>query len=357
MKRTLACVTAALLLLGAVASAQGKPAPALHVDGKWIKDSAGNPVTLRGVALAELDAIFKGERSQRKKMSVTDIMDIGCSEGWNVDVFRLTVQPDVTDETGSQGWLHYDPADYFERILNPAVLYAVSKGKYVIIDWHYVGADWSDPGVIAATERFWLGEGSWPGTAALYADNPNVLFELFNEPGAGSWAGWKAQAAKWIGGIRAKGANNIVIVGGARWAQAMPARASDLIPGPNIAYACHIYPQHVAWSVPDWMEYVSGVAPVIVTEWGFEKNAPNPENGTASEYGKKFKAYIDSKPNVGWTAWCFDSVYRPVMFDTGWTLLGYGKSAAADRFSGGPEDTADNYMGRFVKEWLAERAR
>jgi hypothetical protein len=137
----------------------------------------------------------------------------------------------------------------------------------------------------------------------------------------------------------------------------MPERQTDLIPGVNIAYACHIYPGHVLYSVPGWIEYVSGVAPVIMTEWGFVKGGGMPTDGTASGYGRIFKAYIDSKPNVGWIAWCFDSVYGPSMFDLNWTLLGEGKSTAASRFRAQPEDTPENYMGRFAKDWLAERAR
>jgi hypothetical protein len=137
----------------------------------------------------------------------------------------------------------------------------------------------------------------------------------------------------------------------------MPQSASDLIPGANIAYACHIYPGHVRGSIPRWIEYLSGVAPVIMTEWGFEKDGPVPVNGTASFYGRLYKAYIDARPNVGWIAWCFDSVYRPVMFDKDWVLLGNGQSTRASRFSGGPDDTPDAYMGQFVKTWLAEAAR
>lgn len=328
--------------------------PALHVDGKWIRDPARNPITLRGVALADLDAIYKGDRSQSVRTTVFDIIDRGCTDGWSIDVFRLTVHPEFTDETGFHGWLHYTPQDYFDRILDPAVRHAISRGKYVIIDWHYIGASWRDADVESNTEAFWLGRGAWPGVAARYANNPNVLFELFNEPGAGSWSDWKATAQEWIKGIRSRGANNIVIVGGPVWSQVMPQRSPDLITGPNIVYACHIYPAHARGRVPPFIDYVSGVAPVMMTEWGFEKDGPMPVNGTASSYGALFKAYVDAHPNVGWTAWCFDSVYRPVMFDTNWVLLGNGQSTRSSRFSGGPDDTPENYMGQFVKTWLAE---
>jgi len=339
---------------GSSASSAAAPLPALHVEGKWIRDASGHAVTLRGVSVADLDAIHNGDRDQSGPTTVFDIIDRGCSSGWDIDVFRLPVHPEVTDETGSHGWLHYAPQDYFERILDPAVQHAIRRGKYVIVDWHYIGADWRDPAVESSTEAFWLGKGAWPGVAVRYANHPNVLFELFNEPGAGSWSDWKVTAQRWVAGIRARGAGNLVIVGGPVWSQVMPQRASDLLNGPNIVYACHVYPAHVHGAMPPWIDFVSGVAPVMMTEWGFEKDGPMPVNGTASSYGRTFRAYIDAHPNVGWTAWCFDSVYRPMMFDTAWVLLGNGKSTHASRFGGGAEDTSENYMGQFVKNWLSE---
>ncbi len=324
-------------------------APALHVDGKWIRDAAGAAVTLRGVALADLDAIYKGHRNRGgTTTNVSDIIDRGCEEGWKIDVFRLTVHPDVKDETGVHGWVHYAPQEYFRRILDPAVQHAISRGRYVIVDWHYVGAEWWLPEVAARTEEFWLGKGDWPGVAALYADNPNVLFELFNEPGPGRWSDWKPTAARWVAGIRARGAGNIVLVGGPSWSQVMPQTDGDLIPGPNIAYACHIYPAHAKNGMPRWIEFVSGKAPVIMTEWGYERGGAMPVDGTTSSFGIPFRRSIDSRPNVGWVAWCFDFVYHPVMFDARWVLLGNASSS--------PADSSESYMGEFVKTWLAEAA-
>ncbi len=245
-------LAAALLLISCAAAARGsgrRSRPCLRIARRREMDEGRCRKSrhLRGVALADLDAIFKGDRNQSVRTTVFDIIDKGCAEGWYVDVFRLTVHPEVSDETGSHGWLHYVPDEYFTRILDPAVQYVIAKGKYAVIDWHYVGADWRQPEVAANTEAFWLGRGAWPGIAAKYANNPNVLFELFNEPGAGRWTDWKKAAQGWIEGIRSRGADNIVIVGGPTWSQVMPRRASDLIPGANIAYACHIYPAH-AWA-------------------------------------------------------------------------------------------------------------
>jgi len=317
----------------------------LSVSGKWVKDASGNNVVLKGVALADIDAIYKGDRSQNVPTTVNSIIDIGSGSGWNIKAFRLTIHPEVNDETGSHGWLHYTPDDYYNKILNPAVQYIISKGKYVIIDWHYVGVSWTDGNVVSNTLKF------WNYIAPKYAKHPNVIFELFNEPGGGDWSSWKSAAQGWINTIRnTHAADNIIIVGGPNWSQTTPSNSGDLLSGGNIVYACHIYPQH---GIPNWIDWVANNAPVIMTEWGYEANATEPVNGTSS-WANQYKSFIKGKGNVGWIAWCFDFVYRSVMFDKNWTLLGNGQSNSSTRFHGGPDDNGNNYMGQFAKTWLSE---
>ena len=320
-------------------------APKLHTEGKWVKDASGNDVVIKGVALADLDAIYKGDRSQNVPTTAQSIVDIGTSNGWNIDAFRLCIHPEVNDETGSHGWLHYSADDYYNNILNPVVQHIIGKGKYAIIDWHYVGASWNDGNVVNNTQNF------WNYMAQKYADHANIIFELFNEPGGGSWSDWKSRAQGWVNTIRnTYGADNLIIVGGPSWSQTMPQSSGDLLSGGNIVYACHIYPQH---GTPNWIDWVANNAPVIMTEWGYEAQAPQPVNGTSS-WANSYKNMINSKPNVGWIAWCFDFVYRSVMFDKNWTLLGNGQSTSSTRFHGGPDDNSNNYMGQFTKNWLAE---
>jgi hypothetical protein len=342
----------------------------LHVEGQYIKDDAGSNVKLHGVSIGDLDAIYKGDRktdsTQAVPITVEDIIDKGSD--WNINAWRLPVHADVNDETGHHGWnVRNNPQWFFDNIIEPAVSKVISVGDYAIIDWHYVGVSWDDATVIAKTEEFWLGNGTWPGIAAMYANNPNVIFELFNEPGGGSWSSWKTRAGGWINSIRGVGANNLIIVGGPGWSQTLPQSAGDLFSAANIAYACHIYPQHVGSTMPNWIEYTSSVAPVVMTEWGFENTGPAPVSGTASAYGTIYKAYINGKPNVSWIAWCFDYIYHSYMFDTNWTLLGNGNATASTLYFGAsgidkgshgitaPADTSQNFMGQFTKNWLAEQ--
>jgi len=72
--------------------------------------------------------------------------------------------------------------------------------------------------------------------------------------------------------------------------------------------------------------------PLFVTEWGFEGGSA--EHGTASGFGTPFLEWMNAD-GLSWTAWCFDSVWGPRMFDSNWNLL-----------------TGNNGMGQFVKDAL-----
>jgi hypothetical protein len=76
--------------------------------------------------------------------------------------------------------------------------------------------------------------------------------------------------------------------------------------------------------------------PYFITEWGWQNGGAQPTSGTLSGYGTPFSNYLETK-GVSWTAWVFDKLWQPVMFDANWNLLG-----------------GENYMGQFTKDELAQ---
>jgi hypothetical protein len=101
-------------------------------------------------------------------------------------------------------------------------------------------------------------------------------------------------------------------------------------------YVVHIYPQHGGQSIWDsWVGNTSGTVPYFITEYGWQNGGSNPTSGTTSGYGVPFENYLDSK-GISSTAWVFDTVWQPVMFDTSWNLLG-----------------GDGYMGQQTQTYLA----
>jgi hypothetical protein len=336
----------------------------LHVEGKNILNSRGNVVHLHGVATTDLHAIYKGlyvPGMQGGTPGTQNIYDhIGMIKDplWaNANIMRLTVHPIVNDEVGQHGWDLLEPDFYMTNILEPAVGAVTSAKRYAIIDWHYVGESWT--GTEANTVDF------WNRVAAVFANHPNVLFELFNEPGGGSWESWRQTAQGWINAIRSGNwsqyglpntppADNIIITGGPSWSQVLPQSSADaFFTGGNVVYANHIYPAHTGGGIPNWAEYTLQSHPVMFTEWGYENNSDaNVTVGTASSYGYMYQSYVNSHPNAHWIAWNWSPTYRSVMFDKNFVLLGNGNSTQESRFHGGNEDNYENYMGQFVVDWL-----
>src|SRR5690349_7209675 len=99
----------ASLIPFALASCGGSSAPPPHTDGRFIKDSAGHTVILRGVALADLMEVD----TMRAPMKLAPLLDLisDASQGWYARVVRLTVYP--------PDYLP-DPDGYFAAYLKPA---------------------------------------------------------------------------------------------------------------------------------------------------------------------------------------------------------------------------------------------
>ncbi|HTX90661.1 MAG TPA: cellulase family glycosylhydrolase [Anaerolineales bacterium] len=297
--------------------------PWLHTSGRFIQDPNGNTVILRGVSLVDVSVADSRTRNARQLID----MATDSSNGWYARVVRLPVYPDAID--GQPGW-NAGPDAYFNNHLNPAIQECVARQIYCIVDWHYI-SDYTSSAIDTSTRAF------WSYVAPKYANTPNVIFELYNEPiNPDNWSTWKATAQPWVNLIRAAAPNNLILVGGPRWSQDVAEAATNPFSGGNIAYVAHIYPQHGGQSTWDsWFGNSSSTVPYFITEWGWQNGGAAPTSGTLSSYGTPFSNYLDSK-GVSWTAWVFDDYWQPVMFDTSWNLLG-----------------GENYMGQFIKDFLS----
>jgi len=294
----------------------------LSVSGRYIKDSSGKNVILRGVSL--VDVAVANSRTRNTNALIDMATD--NADGWYARVVRLPVYPNSID--GQPGWTA-DPDTYFTKHLDPAVQYCISKQIYCIIDWHYI-KDYTSSDVDTATRAF------WNYVAPKYASSPNVIFELYNEPiYPDDWSTWKKTAQPWVDIIRAAAPKNLILIGGPRWSQNVAEAATSPFAGGNLVYVAHIYPEQGGQDVWDsWFGDSSSTVPYFITEWGWQQGGSVPTSGTTSGYGIPFSAYLDSK-GVSWTAWVFDDYWQPMMFDTSWNLLG-----------------GENYMGQFTKDLL-----
>lgn len=287
----------------------------LHVQGNYLAKPDGTPVTLRGVSLCSLE--------WHKPLDL--IEDVTNSpKKWDVTVLRLPVQVKEWEKAG--------PQRYLKDRLDPAVALCKKNGVYCIIDWHEIGA-WDDPEVVRKLENF------WKIVAPRYARNPNILYEVFNEPttpvqrNRENWLAWRKVAQKWVDTIRKYAPDTVILVGSPHWSQMPGFAAQDPFRGKNLAYVMHIYPN---WKRQHWDTLFGDAAdkiPLFITEWGW---TARPENkkliyaGNLQDYGQPLKDYLESKPTISWTAWSYDPLCGPAM-------LGRDKD-----------------MGNFVKSWLSD---
>lgn len=316
----LAVLTSVLALPTDVARAISTPW--LSVSGRYIKDPQGNNVVLRGVSLVDVGV---ADSRPRGAVELTNMVT-DESNGWYARVVRFPVYPNAIDET--PGWLA-NPDAYFNNHLDPAIQNCVARQIYCIIDWHYI-SDYNTSAIDTSTRAF------WSYVAPKYANTPNVIFELFNEPmNPDNWSTWKATAQPWVDLIRSYAPNNLILIGGPRWSQNLSSAASSPFTGSNLVYVAHIYPEHGGQSNWDsWFGNAANSVPFFVTEWGWQQGGNTPTSGTLSGYGVPFSNYLESK-GLSWTAWVFDQWWQPVMFDTSYNLLG-----------------GEAYMGQFTKDFL-----
>ncbi|MBC8138403.1 MAG: cellulase family glycosylhydrolase [Fibrella sp.] len=130
----------------------------------------------------------------------------------------------------------------------------------------------------------------WVARANEYAGNPNVWFNVGNEPGGSTAAQpeWLTMHDTVIAAVRAAGANNIMVCDGTNWATEgagaggatiNTADSAILTYGPtltsrysNLVFAYHVYHQFNANTVAKMRDYVNRVHNanlcVLVGEWG-----------------------------------------------------------------------------------------
>jgi hypothetical protein len=309
---------------------------ALHVEGSMITTEDGNAVRLQGINVPSLEWLNTGDTQTLESLRV-------AIHDWNANVIRL---PLSQDRWFGKAEGQNDDGRLYQMIVDEFVRYISGYGAYVVLELH-----WSNAGVWGENigQHYMPDMNSvefWNSVCALYANNPAVLFDLYNEPRGVSWDIWKSGG--WVTeheglsyespgmqglleAVRSTGAENVVIAGGLEWGydlrgipayalddplgnpRGIPAYALD-DPFGNIVYSTHIYP----WkgNEEDWdsrVGHVIGKYPFLVGEVGCLPD----EGYDPYTWAVQVLSYIDEY-RLNWIAWCFHPYADPCLIKD-WT--------------------------------------
>ena len=186
---------------------------------------------------------------------------------------------------------------YLKNVVNAAI----ENDIYVIIDWHIESATgYTDQ----AAEFFEY-------MATKYGNYPNVIYEVYNEPGTDTWTGpsdWnpiKPYLEFIIPKIRAIDPDNLIIAGTPAYSGNLSAVASDPLTGTNavnVAYAFHFYAStddHLNRLLPIAKSALNTI-PIFISECGLT----NADGNGSLNYNSinQFWQWID-EAKLSWAAW------------------------------------------------------
>lgn len=317
---------------------------ALRVEGNQVLDADGQPRWLQGLCVDSL----QWSMGENILWSIRVAMD-----EWKANVIRLPVNEAFWFGRGKGQPTGGEEA--YRKTVDEAVRLVGARGGHLVLDLHSFGSP------SEKHRAFWLDAG------ARYANNPTVLFELFNEAHGISWKLWrdggrldgeenvvtdvnaaendeKVEGKTTIGmqalvdAVRGLGAKNVLVVGGLDWAYDLSGivdgYALNDTTGNGIIYVSHIYP----WK-KDWEKKVLVAVdrfPIILTELGCQPN-PMPWQKTTEDpatFAPDMLGLIQ-KYRLHWTGFSFHPSCAPrAILDWNYTPTPYWGAYAKDALAG-----------------------
>jgi endoglucanase len=201
--------------------------PDLHVVGNQILTvSNGCTIRLKGVDIASLEWTNGGDGPPGQGITESVAQSLST---WKANIIRLPMNQDKW--FGCEG----ATAASYQAIVDSIVAYCNANNAYVLLDLHWSG---TNTGATAPCGGGWGSDNTtqqqnmpddnsvtfWSDVAAHYANNPAVLFDLYNEPRNDSWTIWRNGGTSGSGfhtpglqslltTIRGRGANNVIVAG------------------------------------------------------------------------------------------------------------------------------------------------
>jgi hypothetical protein len=325
------------LAIGFVTAAGLAAAPLpLKVVGNQLLDSRGQAVRLRGVNCASLEWSDDGDGHIVKSVEVAVVE-------WHANLIRL---PLTQDRWFGRAPGQTDGGVGYRAVVRQLVDFCTTHDAYIMFDLH-----WSDAGEWGRN----IGQHNlpdqnsiafWKAVAPVYAGNPAVLFDLYNEPAHINWDQWfkggptsetdtktgvtlRYEAVglpALVDAIRSTGAKNVIVAGGINWAYEVGGiREGRRIADPDgagIVYGVHPYPHAYEGlgreTIPQWtarMEAFARELPILVAEFGSIERMwafPKEWNMTDEKWNREMLAVLEAH-GWNWTAWDFHPTAWPCL--------------------------------------------
>ena len=224
---------------------------ALHVDGAYLYDSHNNRYQLYGMSTHGIN--FGEDFSRYLNSEALQTL----RDDWNTNCIRIVLYP-----RDYNGYCNGGNQAELKQLMCSGIDAATKLGMYVLVDWHVHNYNPTDTKNEAVT---FLSE-----ISAKYAEYPNVLYEICNEPTNSNWDNAiKPYAEEVTAAIRKNSPDSIVIVGTNTWSQDIEDPAASPLSYKNIMYTFHFYADSHQDSFRSRVENaVKNGLPIFVTEFG-----------------------------------------------------------------------------------------
>ncbi|MGC8625605.1 MAG: glycoside hydrolase family 5 protein [Phycisphaerae bacterium] len=283
---------------------------ALHTSGNKLLDVLNKIVVLHGVDLPSLEWTNRGDHIRRSMRAA--VMQ------WHCQIIRI---PTSVNRWSGQAPGQSHGGRVYRHIVDQLIQYAARHRVYVVLDlhWNDMNRSFDDIGQHRMPDHTCVLY--WRSAARRYMNYPNVFYDLYNEPHGISWITWRdggictgetkttvvtyraVGMQRLYDVVRHSGANNIVIIGGIRWAfDDFGVTHGYAISGKNIVYDCHVYSWNSHWKHS--FELAAKKVPLIFDEFG----------GTGKQlvFGRKVIAYAAAH-HISWCSWSFHPHVGPVL--------------------------------------------